>query len=181
MTLGDLVKKYRTDNNISMEEFSKKCNLSKGYISMLENNINPRNNKPIAPTLPTIQKIALGMNTDIDTILKILDKNQEISLEANFSESNKEEKFDKNLNKIHENNEKDLSVPEYRIIEKYRQLDRHGQKIVDFILNEEHERSMTLIETYKNIAPIGDLDDIPDTFEEMEKKLVKESIRSDVG
>ena len=31
------------------------------------------------------------------------------------------------------------------------------------------------------IPSISDLDDLPDTFEEMEKKLVKESIRSDVG
>ncbi len=56
MTLGDLVREYREKYNISMDEFSKMCELSKGYISMLENNINPRNNKPIAPTLPTIKK-----------------------------------------------------------------------------------------------------------------------------
>ena len=81
MTLGDILKKYREDNHISMDDFSKKSTLSKGYISMLENNINPRNNKPIAPTLPTIQKIALGMNIDTDSLLKLLDNKQKISLE----------------------------------------------------------------------------------------------------
>jgi repressor LexA len=81
MTLGDIIKQYREDNKMSMEDFSKKSTLSKGYISMLENNINPRNNKPIAPTLPSIKKIALGMNTDLDSLLKILDSEQEISLE----------------------------------------------------------------------------------------------------
>lgn len=81
MTLGDLIKKYRTKRNISMDEFSKMCNLSKGYISMLENNINPRNNKPIAPTLPTIKKISSAMNTDVDSILKVLDTDQEIVLD----------------------------------------------------------------------------------------------------
>lgn len=40
MTLGDLVKNYREKNNITMDEFSKTCSLSKGYISMLENNTN---------------------------------------------------------------------------------------------------------------------------------------------
>lgn len=50
MTLGDIIKKYRKENNISMSEFASNCSLSKGYISMLENNINPRNNKPISPT-----------------------------------------------------------------------------------------------------------------------------------
>lgn len=82
MTLGDILKQYRVDNNISMDEFVKKSSLSKGYISMLENNINPRNNKPIAPTLPTIRKVAIGMNMDIDTLLKKIDDSQEISLQA---------------------------------------------------------------------------------------------------
>lgn len=82
MTLGDLVKEYREQHNISMDEFSKICNLSKGYISMLENNTNPRSNKPIAPTLPTIKKIALAMNADVDSVLKLLDSDQGISLES---------------------------------------------------------------------------------------------------
>lgn len=82
MTLGDLVKSYRESHNISMDEFSKMCALSKGYISMLENNINPRSNKPIAPTLPTVKKIATAMNVDVDFILKIIDSDQEISLDS---------------------------------------------------------------------------------------------------
>jgi repressor LexA len=81
MTLGDIIKEYREKHNISMDEFSKISNLSKGYISMLENNTNPRNNKPIAPTLPTIRKIASAMSMDVDSILKILDSDQEINLD----------------------------------------------------------------------------------------------------
>ena len=34
---------------------------------------------------------------------------------------------------------------------------------------------------HTHISNTDDLDDIPDTFEEMEMKLVKESINSDVG
>lgn len=80
MTLGDIIKEYREKQNISMDEFSKISSLSKGYISMLENNTNPRNNKPIAPTLPTIKKIASAMSMDVDSVLKILDSDQEINL-----------------------------------------------------------------------------------------------------
>ena len=43
MTIGDFVKIYREENDMSMEEFAKLCGVSKGYISMLENNTNPRN------------------------------------------------------------------------------------------------------------------------------------------
>lgn len=77
-TLGSIVKEYRQSNGLSMDEFAKLCGLSKGYISMLENNINPRNNKPIAPTLPTLQKIAAGMNIEVNNILKLLNIDKEI-------------------------------------------------------------------------------------------------------
>ena len=62
MTLGNIVKQYRSEKDLSMDEFAKRCSLSKGYISMIENEINPRNNKPIAPTLPSLSKIATAMN-----------------------------------------------------------------------------------------------------------------------
>ncbi len=97
MTLGNLVKKYRENHNISMDEFSKMCNLSKGYISMLENNTNPRNNKPIAPTLPTINKIASAMNVDLDSILKAMDSNQEINLDSKSKKSTEVADFLKQL------------------------------------------------------------------------------------
>lgn len=80
MTLGDILKEYRDSHDISMDEFSKRSNLSKGYISMLENNINPRNSKPISPTLPTIKKVADGMSIDMDSLLKMMDKSQSVSI-----------------------------------------------------------------------------------------------------
>lgn len=80
MTLGNIVNQYRTDNHLSMEEFSKRCSLSKGYISMIENGINPRSSKPIAPTLPSIMKIATAMNMELDDLLKMMDGNQKVTL-----------------------------------------------------------------------------------------------------
>lgn len=88
MTIGDLVKEYRDNNKISVEEFAKKCGLSKGYISMLENKVNPRNNKEIVPTLTTLKKISSGMGIDVDKLLSALDKNQEVSI--SFLEVQKE-------------------------------------------------------------------------------------------
>lgn len=80
MTLGDIVRKYRESNNMSLAEFAQACVLSKGYISMLENNINPRNNKPISPTLPSIVKIAAGMGLELDALLKMIDGEQPVRL-----------------------------------------------------------------------------------------------------
>lgn len=80
MTLGNIVNQYRADNNLSMDEFAKRCSLSKGYISMIENGINPRNSKPIAPTLPSIMKIASAMNIELDELLKMMDSGQKVTL-----------------------------------------------------------------------------------------------------
>ena len=80
MTLGDIIKNYRECNNITIGEFASACSLSKGYISMLENNINPRNNKPISPTLPSMAKVASGMGIELDTLLKMLDGKQSVQL-----------------------------------------------------------------------------------------------------
>ncbi len=80
MTLGDIIKDYRNRNNLTIGEFADACSLSKGYISMLENNINPRNNKPISPTLPSISKVASGMGIELDTLLRMLDRKQPVQL-----------------------------------------------------------------------------------------------------
>ena len=87
MTLGDIIRSYRENNNITLGEFANACSLSKGYISMLENNINPRNNKPISPTLPSMAKVASGMGIDLDTLLKMLDKKQPVQLISDKIES----------------------------------------------------------------------------------------------
>lgn len=87
MTLGDIIRSYRETNNITLGEFANACSLSKGYISMLENNINPRNNKPISPTLPSMAKVASGMGIDLDVLLKMLDKKQPVQLVSDKAES----------------------------------------------------------------------------------------------
>lgn len=80
MTIGNLVKTYRQEHDLPMQEFADRCGLSKSYISMLEKNINPRNNKPIIPTIETYKKIARGMNIDLDSLLKILDSTELVDL-----------------------------------------------------------------------------------------------------
>ena len=85
MFLGEIIKKYRNENQISMRDFAKRCNLSHTYIAALEKNIDSRTGKPIAPTLDTVKHIAIAMNISIDELLKILNDEQEFIVNTNDS------------------------------------------------------------------------------------------------
>jgi len=82
MTLGNIIKKYRDENNISMADFAKLSHISKPYVSMLEKDKNPKNGKPIVPSVTTLKNVANAMCISFDTLIKILDENQEILLET---------------------------------------------------------------------------------------------------
>lgn len=80
MILGDLIKNYRREHGYSMEQFAKKTGLSKAYISILERNVNPVNNKPVIPSLETIKAVAQAINMDFNEVIALLDGNQPVSL-----------------------------------------------------------------------------------------------------
>lgn len=62
---------------------------------------------------------------------------------------------------VRERKENNVSLEELSIIKKYRVLDPHGKKMVDFTLNEEWERSKKLVEE-KNIIPMEVKEEAPD-------------------
>lgn len=80
MTFSELLIKYRSDHSLSQRKFAELCNLSNGYISMLENNLNPATGKPVIPTLPALNKIAHGMGISLDDLLAMVDDDAVISL-----------------------------------------------------------------------------------------------------
>nr|DAM85171.1 MAG TPA: Repressor protein CI [Caudoviricetes sp.] len=80
MRLGEIIKKYREENNLSMDDFVKVSGLSKGYISMLEKNKNPKTGNPITPSIKTYNAVAKGMNIDIESLMKLA-KGENVSLE----------------------------------------------------------------------------------------------------
>ncbi len=73
MDLGKIIKNYRIKYNLSLRDFSKRCNLSYTYISMLEKGSDYRNNKPLSPTLDAVNKIALGLNLSLEELLQMMD------------------------------------------------------------------------------------------------------------
>ena len=73
MTLGDFIVAYRSKEGCSQREFANKCELSNGYISMLERGINHKTKAPIKPTLPQIKKLADGMGISIMELFEAVD------------------------------------------------------------------------------------------------------------
>lgn len=71
-TLGQLIHDYRARHSLSMEEFAARAGLSKGYVSMLERNLNPATQGAITPSLSTIRKAAAAMGLPFEEVLSAL-------------------------------------------------------------------------------------------------------------
>lgn len=80
MFLGEIVKKYRSEHRMSMDEFARLSGLSKGYISMLEKNENPRTKKAISPSMDTIKQVSEVTGIDFNDIIEMLDDDLELIL-----------------------------------------------------------------------------------------------------
>lgn len=79
MTLGDAIRSYRENNEMSMDAFANKSGISKSYISLLEKNQHPNTGKPIIPTIKTYKLAAQAMNIDFDELIRMINDNVDIS------------------------------------------------------------------------------------------------------
>jgi transcriptional regulator with XRE-family HTH domain len=78
MNLSQFIKTYRKSNNMTMQELAEKAGLSKGYISMLENDNNYRAEKKTIPSIEVLKKLSKAMNISFDEIMCAVD--DEVSL-----------------------------------------------------------------------------------------------------
>lgn len=83
MKLSELIRQYRTENDLTMDAFAIKAGLTKQYISMLEKNKNSNSGKPISPSLKTYKNIAIAMGISLEELLKKIDGNESISINTN--------------------------------------------------------------------------------------------------
>lgn len=81
MKIGEWLKAYREQHGLSMRAMADLCGFSKAYINILEKGVNPKTGKPISPTMQAFEKIARATKTDIDTLFKILDSDQPVTLQ----------------------------------------------------------------------------------------------------
>ena len=93
MLLGEIILKYRKENHISQNAFAAKCSeiakahgmkkgVSNGYVSMLENDNNPKSGKGIVPSFQTYLICAEAMGMSFDTLQSMLDPESPISSET---------------------------------------------------------------------------------------------------
>lgn len=110
MTLGDIVKNYRTEHRLSLREFSRISGVSNGYISMLEKNEHPKTKKPIVPSIEKMRCIANAMGMSFDSLLDMIDSNQPISIRKENAPA------------------PSLTSSESDLLSKYRRLNSEGRK-----------------------------------------------------
>lgn len=82
MTLGEIIRTYRKDHRMSMEEFAKLANMSKQYVSILERNYNPSSGRAPKPTLDTIAAVANAMGENLNNVFAKLDGETTINLSS---------------------------------------------------------------------------------------------------
>lgn len=82
MELSKILRDYRQEHGLTLQVFADRAGLTKQYISMLENNKNSKNGKPIIPSLETLRKLASAMYMNIDALVATLDGEQDVSLQT---------------------------------------------------------------------------------------------------
>lgn len=80
MTLGDIIKEYLEDHTVN--EFLNDSGISKAYTYNLINNKGTNGAAP-TPTIDTINKVALGVHSDFNTIFAKLDPDITVSTSNN--------------------------------------------------------------------------------------------------
>ena len=91
MTLREYMATFREDHRLSQRQFAQLSGLSSGYISMIENNLNPTTGKPPVLSLSTIKKLASAMGLSVQALTDIIESENVSSIdEAVLSEDERD-------------------------------------------------------------------------------------------
>lgn len=89
MKLSDIIKKYRSDHKMSMQQFADRAHLSKGFISQIENEYSfSKTGKRMVPSIERFKQLAEAMNMDVNDLLA--------SIDADISTTGKDEYINSN-------------------------------------------------------------------------------------
>lgn len=82
MKLGEMIRAFRDNNDMTMQEFADRSGLSKGYISMLEKNKHPQSKRELVPSFETYKKVASAIGMSLDDFLTVLDGDEVVRVNA---------------------------------------------------------------------------------------------------
>ena len=74
MNVGQRIRQLRTKNNLTQEELASRCELTKGYLSQLENDL-------ATPSLPTLQDIVVALGTNMSQFFKEDERQEKVTFE----------------------------------------------------------------------------------------------------
>lgn len=73
MNLNEYIAQYIDEHDISLNELSRKCGISKGYMSMIVQGYNPSTGRPIVPSIKILQRIATGTGITLNDLCAVID------------------------------------------------------------------------------------------------------------
>lgn len=118
MLLGEIVRQFRIEHEMSLGEFARMVGVSKTYISMLEKNFNTSTGKEIIPSATTVSNCAKAMGIPLDTLVSMLDPDQLVHFPSVTAPALSPE----------------FSELEEQLISKFRKLDAENQEdVMDYI------------------------------------------------
>ncbi|MBQ6609251.1 MAG: helix-turn-helix transcriptional regulator [Oscillospiraceae bacterium] len=113
MDLDQIIRTFREENNLSMQEFADRCALSKGYISMLEKGHHPQSQRSLVPSIATYKKLSAGMGMTLEALFSAIDADAEVA-----------------VNIIDQASTSELTQDETQLISDYRSLNEEGKTAV---------------------------------------------------
>lgn len=128
MTLGEYIKKYRAEHDLSLRRFTSMCDMSVQYVGNLERGTN-NDGKKLSPTMSTIAKIAKGTGISEEELLLAIN-----GTSVNIG----------------------LSKRERVLVQKFRALDEAGKLSVEAALDGEHRSMRKVIPLFAASAGPGE-------------------------
>ncbi len=78
--LGAFIKEWRKERSLGLRDLSKLTGISHAYLHVLEAGVDPRTQRPVSPTLQSLQRLSSGMDVSLEVIVSLA-LNQDISLQ----------------------------------------------------------------------------------------------------
>lgn len=180
MKIGEWLKAYREQHGLSMRAMADLCGFSKAYINILEKGVNPKTGKPISPTMQAFEKIARATKTDIDTLFKILDSDQPVTLQKQkeYSDTFKRPVYD-DLSKLLDKTEIMFDGDTYSLDDDDRQKLRNALEFVFWDAKQQNKRKKKTAAKQDKTPPTEE--ETPDTAALIGKKILSASPEAQVA